>query len=140
MGSMITRARRLRIYRFSVQIAALIGLNLQFLNIWFGNVTLTGAMGVCAPGLYCHGCPWAPLACPLGVLVNAATLRVVPLLALGTLALVGALGGRLVCGWVCPFGWLQDMLNKIRGRKYRIPGQLEYVKYAILVVFVLLIP
>lgn len=140
MGSIITRAKKLRLYRFITQIVSLVLLNLQFLNIWLPSLTLTGMLGVCAPGFYCHGCPWATMACPIGILVNFSKLGVFPVLALGTLGLFGALAGRFVCGWICPFGWLQDMLYKIRTRKFHMPPALRYVKYAMLVVFVIGIP
>lgn len=140
MGSMITRAKRLRIYRFIAQAVALVALNLRFLNIWLPNLALTGLQGVCAPGFYCHGCAWSTMACPLGAFVVYGRLGVFPFLALSTTALVGVLGGRFVCGWVCPFGWLQDMLFKIRTKKFKLPRQLNYVKYAVLVIFVFAIP
>ena len=52
--------------------------------------------------------------------------------------------GRLICGWMCPFGFVQDMLNKVPfGHKRKnLPGHkyLKYLKYVILVVFVLILP
>jgi len=36
----------------------------------------------------------------------------------GLLLLVGAVSGSLVCGWACPFGFLQDLLGKIFPRKF----------------------
>lgn len=140
MGSIITRAKKLRAYRFSVQIIALIALNLKFLNIWFPNMTLTGMQNICAPGFYCHGCPWATMACPLGVIVTFLRFGLFPVLAIATLALVGAFGGRFICGWICPFGWLQEVLYKIHTRKFIMPRQMRYLKYVILVVFVFAIP
>ena len=35
----------------------------------------------------------------------------------GTLILLGVLLGRFVCGFLCPFGWLQELLHKIPGKK-----------------------
>ena len=60
--------------------------------------------------------------------------------------LVGALCGRLVCGFLCPFGLIQDLLHKIPlPKKLKIrtfPGdkQLRYLKYFFLVVFVIVLP
>lgn len=140
MGSIVTRIKRIRLSRRIAQLSALVLLNLQFLNIWFTNWQLAGMRGICSPVFYCHSCPWATTACPLGVLVNFGHLQMVPFITLGILGLVGTFGGRIICGWVCPFGLLQELLHRIPGRKFRIPAKLSYVKYVVLVVFVLAVP
>jgi ferredoxin-type protein NapH len=53
---------------------------------------------------------------------------------------VGSLVGRMPCGWLCPFGFLQELLYKIKTKKFRIPKPLLYMKYVVLVVFVILLP
>jgi polyferredoxin len=63
-----------------------------------------------------------------------------PMLVIGFLAIVGATVGRAPCGWLCPFGWLQDLLNKIPTPKFKGPDFLRYLKYVILVVFVFVLP
>lgn len=140
MGSIITRIRKIRITRRLTQMSALVLLNLQFLNIWFADLQLAGMRVTCAPVFYCHSCPWATMACPLGVLVNFSRLQIIPFITLGILGLVGTFGGRLVCGWICPFGLLQELLHKVPTRKFKIPFKLTYVKYVVLVVFVLMVP
>jgi len=140
MGSIITRAKKIRVSRRLAQVSALVLINLGFLNIWFADLNTGALRGICSPIFYCHSCPWATMACPLGVLINFSRLRIVPFVTLGLLGLVGTLGGRLVCGWLCPFGLLQELLHKIPTRKFRIPAGLSYVKYALLVVFVFAVP
>jgi polyferredoxin len=58
--------------------------------------------------------------------------------------LVGALVGRFVCGWLCPFGLIQDLLHKIpfpkKIKTFKADKVLRYLKYAILLVFVILLP
>ena len=62
----------------------------------------------------------------------------------GFLIFVGALLGRLVCGFLCPFGLIQDLLNKIpfpkKIRTFRGDKLLRKLKYVIFLVFVILLP
>lgn len=55
---------------------------------------------------------------------------------------MGVLLGRFICGFLCPFGWFQDLLHKIPGKKFSTARlkPLRYVKYIILIVFVILLP
>jgi len=76
--------------------------------------------------------------------------RRISLYATGFVVLIGALGGRFVCGWLCPFGLFQELLYKIPSPKRRhsktpsgtpIPKTpLRYLKYVILLLFVFLLP
>ena len=101
---------------------------------------------VCVPGLNCYSCPGAVGSCPLGSLQAVLTGRThkFPFYVLGFLLLFGALFGRLVCGWLCPFGLVQDLLHKIPFVKKlrRLPGEraLRYLKYAVLAGFVIVLP
>ena len=62
----------------------------------------------------------------------------------GFLIFVGALLGRLVCGFLCPFGLIQDLLNKIpfpkKIRTFRGDKLLRKLKYVIFLVFVIILP
>ena len=101
---------------------------------------------VCLPGLNCYSCPGALGACPVGAL--QATLDSgkfsIPFYAAGFLIFFGALLGRFVCGFLCPFGLVQDLLYKIPvPKKIRtLPGDrvLRKVKYVVLALFVILLP
>lgn len=95
---------------------------------------------LCVPAMNCHSCSLAWFACPIGVFVHYAGYRVFPFLALGTFMLAGVLLGRFLCGWVCPMGFLQDMLYKIPVRKFELPGWAKYAKYVLLAGTVFLIP
>jgi len=99
----------------------------------------------CLPGLNCYSCPGALGACPIGALQAVATGRSsdFSFYVAGFLILVGVTVGRLVCGWMCPFGLVQDLLHRLPGKKIRkIPGDrwLEKIRYAVLLVLVLLLP
>ncbi len=93
----------------------------------------------CVPGLNCYSCPGAVGSCPLGALQAALNERdiTVPFAVLGFFFIFGSILGRFVCGWLCPFGWIQDLLHRIpvfRKRK-RLPFHhiLKYLKYVVLV-------
>jgi ferredoxin-type protein NapH len=114
-----------------------------FLAIWLAPVGrwLHGIPG-CV--FHCHSCPFSALACPIGVAANYAALFPaafeIPYLLIGVLLLVGAIAGSLVCGWACPFGFLQDLLGKITPTKLQIPGWLGYGRYFVLIAMVVLLP
>ena len=92
----------------------------------------------CVPGLNCYSCPGAVGSCPLGALQAALNKREiqVPFAVLGFFFLFGSIFGRFVCGWLCPFGLLQDLLHKIPMFKKRkqLPHHaiFKYGKYATL--------
>ena len=103
----------------------------------------TGKMkNVCVPGLNCYSCPGARGACPIGSLqavIGSWNFKMAYYVA-GFLIFVGALLGRLVCGFLCPFGLIQDLLNKIpfpkKIRTFRGDKLLRKLKYVIFLVFV----
>lgn len=101
---------------------------------------------VCVPGMNCYSCPGALGGCPIGSLQAALTSRqfTVSLYALGFITVFGSLLGRLVCGFLCPFGLIQDLLFKIPFiKKLRsLPGEkfLRFLRYVILLVFVIILP
>ena len=104
---------------------------------------------VCSPGLNCFSCPAATTYCPLGALQQLfAGIRLswqtgqihVGLYVLGAMGAMGGLFGRMICGWACPFGLLQDLLHKIPSPKFGIPNGLRYVKYLLLAFMVVILP
>lgn len=100
----------------------------------------------CVPGLNCYACPGALGSCPIGSLQAVLGSRDYrfSFYIVGFLMLVGAALGRFVCGWLCPIGLVQDLLYKIPFFKKRkkLPGDkvLVWLKYVMLVLFVILLP
>lgn len=128
--------------RRAVQIASAVFLNGYAAGFGEGTLFRGVSKAVCVPVLNCHSCPGALGSCPIGMLQTSlgGAGRHVPLYVLGTLALFGVLFGRLLCGFVCPFGLVQDLLHKVPLPKLRVPRALDRVgraaKYAILAVLV----
>ena len=101
---------------------------------------------LCVPGLNCYSCPGAVGSCPIGSLqavIGNWNFKFAFYVA-GFLVFIGALIGRFVCGWLCPFGLIQDLLHKIpfpkKIKAFRGDKLLRKLKYVILVVFVILLP
>ena len=59
---------------------------------------------------------------------------------LGTIGAVGSVLGRLPCGWLCPFGLVQDLIYKIPSPKLRIPRPFTAFRHVVLAVMVLALP
>lgn len=119
-------------------------LNANLKGFVTGNIYQGTSKIVCAPGINCYSCPGAVGACPLGSLQGSfsadhSTIYYV----VGILLLYSILFGRMICGWVCPFGLIQELLYKLptpKLRKSPATRLLSYLKYVILVFFVLIVP
>ncbi len=104
---------------------------------------------ICSPGLNCYSCPSSTTYCPVGSLQNilggikislSNNQYFFGLSVIGALGVLGAMFGRMICGWACPFGLIQELLHKIPSRKFSISRSLNYGKYAMLLVVVILFP
>jgi polyferredoxin len=76
--------------------------------------------GACVPFLNCHGCPTATFGCPIGTIEHYMVIRRFPYEIVGQLGLLGLLVGRMACGWLCPFGLLQDLLFMVTKAEVKI--------------------
>lgn len=130
--------------RYTQLIAALL-MNAHIIGFVKGQIYQGKLKAICTPGLNCYSCPGAVLACPIGSLQStlAGNRYRIPYYVLGTLLLFGVLLGRFICGFLCPFGLLQELLYKIPSpklKKSKITRLFSYLKYAILIIFVIGIP
>lgn len=136
-----------KIKRKAVQIAAF-GLSNCHVGNFFqkgGAKLYTGPWkNFCNPGLNCYSCPAASVSCPIGALqaVSGSVKMDMSFYVVGFLLAVGVLLGRFVCGFLCPFGLIQELFAKIPlpKKKLHLPRFAKYIKYGVLVVFVILMP
>ncbi len=114
--------KRLKIKRNIVQGLALLLGNANLPGFVNGTIYQGPLKRVCLPGLNCYSCPGALGACPIGSLQNglADPFWRIPFYVLGLLSLFGLVLGRFICGWLCPFGWFQELLHKIRSPKLNL--------------------
>ncbi len=130
---------------------AVLGLGINaWIPSWFKGEIFQGSVkGVCVPGLNCYSCPSAMGACPIGALQTAfgglrfnlsVAEKKFGLYVAGFLAAIGSVVGRMPCGWVCPFGFIQELLHKIPSPKIKIPHALTYFRYLVLATTVVALP
>ena len=131
-------------FRGWIQAAATLLTNIHLPNFFKGGIYQGKGKSVCVPGLNCYSCPAASGACPIGAfqaVVGSSKFRFSYYIT-GILILLGVLLGRFICGFLCPFGWLQELLHKIPGKKLSTKKlrPLTYLKYVILLLAVVLLP
>lgn len=120
--------------------------NPHFKGFIDGQIYKVNSKAVCVPGLNCYSCPGAAGACPIGSLqaIIGSPKYTVSLYVMGLLMLFGTLLGRLVCGFLCVFGLIQDLLFKIPAPKFKlsksVDSKLRYLKYLVLIVMVIALP
>ena len=128
-----------------IQLYAALLTNCNLKGFANGRIYKGPLKAVCVPGLNCYSCPGAVGSCPLGALQNALADLRKPMIwyVLGLLLLFGAAFGRVICGFLCPFGLIQELLHKLpvpKIGKSRMTRLLSRLKYAVLAVLVLLLP
>ena len=131
-------------FRGWLQAGAALLTNIHLPNFFKGELYQGKGKIVCVPGLNCYSCPAASGACPIGAfqaVVGSSKFRFSYYIT-GFLILLGVLLGRFICGFLCPFGWLQDLLHKLPTKKLSTKKlkPLTYLKYAVLLVMVVLLP
>ena len=131
-------------FRGWIQAGATLLTNIHLPNFLKGGLYQGKGKAVCVPGLNCYSCPAASGACPIGsfqAVVGSSKFRFSYYIT-GFLILLGVLLGRVICGFLCPFGWFQELLHKIPTKKLSTKKlkPLTYLKYVVLLVMVMLLP
>ena len=128
-----------------IQVYAALLYNANLKGIINGRIYKGATKNTCVPGLICYSCPSSIGSCPLGSLQNAlaASGTRAPTYILGIIMLFGLTLGRTICGFLCPFGFGQELLYKIKTpklKKSRATRVLSYLKYVILIALVIVVP
>ncbi|NLJ94331.1 MAG: 4Fe-4S binding protein, partial [Clostridiaceae bacterium] len=132
--------------RLWVQAFGALIINGDLKNFVDGKIYQGPLKQVCLPVLNCYSCPGALTSCPIGSLQaigNQPKFRL-SFYVIGILFLSGILLGRWFCGWLCPFGLIQELIYKLPIKKIKLKMNLDNlfrkIKFVFLFVFVLFIP
>ncbi len=130
--------------RNTIQMFATFVTNIHLPNFFKGVLYNGKIKQICVPGLNCYSCPAATGACPIGAfqaVVGSSKFNFSYYIT-GILIFLGVMLGRFICGFLCPFGWFQDLLHKIPTKKFSTKklNALRYIKYGVLAIAVIALP
>lgn len=134
------------IFRSCIQFVATLIQNANFKGFFTGDIYKGQSKNVCVPGLNCYSCPGAIGSCPIGSLQNSLSAYrfKFPYYVLGLLIFFGVILGRVICAFLCPFGFLQDLIYRIpffkKIKSFKGDRILRWIKYAVLIVMVIVLP
>jgi ferredoxin-type protein NapH len=128
----VAQAARLQWWRRTVQGVTALAANANLAGFWTGRIYQGASKSICVPFLNCYSCPGALGACPVGTVQAFAVNRSLPVFALGTVVVSGGVAGRAICGWLCPFGLLQELAHRGRRALGPLPPLLTKLKYAVM--------
>jgi len=124
---------RLKIVRIS-------RLSVQILFLFLANLSLGFLIPLPVVGL---SYPWTSFPGAFDMIQIMIVLLIPPLLPLATVILFNTLFGRIFCGWVCPFGFVQDVIGYITNANRFIlkktHDRLKNLKYILLFLILLLL-
>jgi len=130
----IFQGRNLRILRFIVQLSSFLLLNFGFfiyIQYLFTGLILPINSGFGSQFTIVQGA-W-------NIIERALSLVIIPFFAIGILLLIPLLFGRFTCGWICPFGFIQDVTSKISKQKTKLKRETDdYISFWVPVVILLL--
>lgn len=139
-----SRSRLLARLRGCIQAGAALLTNIHLPNLFRGGLYRGPGKTVCVPGLNCYSCPAAAGACPIGAfqaVAGSSKFRFSYYIT-GLLILLGVTLGRFICGFLCPFGWFQELMHRlpVKKRSTKPLAPLTWLKYGVLLVMVVLLP
>lgn len=146
------RRKTLNPLRHYIQALGFFVTNANVSGFFKGSLYQGNIKKVCFPVLNCYSCPGAISGCPIGSIqatINSSRMKVpyrfhLPYYVVGLTALFAMLMGRWFCGYMCPFGFYQDLLDKIPCKKIKVPPKvnaiLRWMKFVFLAVAVFILP
>lgn len=109
----------------------------QFLSFIFFSAVIfnLGELPILLPVLWTWGGPQNTVGDAFTALQFMLYDVVFPWLVIASFLIIGVLLGKSLCGWVCPFGFVQDLIGFIRRKHMKVSVRthegMVYVKYAV---------
>lgn len=122
---------KLKVYRYITQWLTFVVARLGIFRVTGVCPVKRSGLGV-FPFINCQSCELATGACPLGTFQMSLLNKQIPFILIGQLLLVGIISGRWVCGWLCPYGFLSDIFDKLPGKRIKVHVRFSYIKYGVL--------
>jgi len=92
--------------------------------------TLSEIGFICNTGVPCSNCLLSFGICPIGTIQRVAFMPGFPIyIVLLSAIAIGATLGSLTCGWLCPVGFIQDVLHSLRLKEIKITNKLKITRY-----------
>jgi len=111
---------------------------LIFFSLFNALIFGLGPWPILLPVVGLLGVPSKTIGDALGALQYMLYLLIPPVLALASIFIASVVVGRALCAWVCPFGFVQDILEVMKKRHTRVSlrthTQMINVKYFVLVI------
>ncbi|MCX7770232.1 MAG: 4Fe-4S binding protein [Proteobacteria bacterium] len=103
-----------------IQIVSLISLN-SYIKGFINRVNYGGALKrVCIPVINCWSCPSALTGCPIGAIEVYVKSGQIPFIPLLYIIVPGLLLGRFFCGFICPAGFIQELIFRLKTKKLKL--------------------
>lgn len=118
--------------------------NLHLSGFVTGKIYTGPLKRFCVPGMNCYACPAAVMSCPIGAMqaVMGQKRTKFSFYVIGFISFVGVLVGRFICGWLCLFGLIQELLYMIPTPKITVKENIDkilrFAKYFFLFGFCIL--
>lgn len=94
----------------------------------------------CNANVPCYNCPMSFGICPAGTMQRFTEIKGFTVYL--TIILIGITGiffGSLFCGWACPIGFLQDLINSSLNKKIKISNKFKWLRYISLLICIFVI-
>ncbi len=101
--------------RMIVQLLSIVAVNAVVLTLIFPNLKVQ-SIPLGLPILVSVNSRWSAVYSAMDLMQLELAQPEFPFIVVGTVLLIGAVVGRAFCGWICPIGFIQDIITNLKGK------------------------